>query len=642
MVLDTREPQSMKRTACRYAVVWCFLAIVLVVVLPASAAGYVFDAKNMTGSLQDLINSTSDGDSILLDGGIYAGNIIIDRSITLAGRDRTNPPKIVSGDGNAGITLRTDGIRLDSIKITGSARNGIAVQSKNNRITNITVDGMNQGIGLVSASENEIEHNTLLNNTLGLEVDRSSHANAIYLNHFDNTVNAISQSDDNIWYSVPWDYQYSGMQYTGALGNYWSNYAGRDTDGNGVGEIPYVIQVSGLPHATAGGITDDAPLVSPPGSYLLVQPANETVPADGRVQPKENFNQRSPGENQPGQQVPPGPFPPILLQFWWVIAGIIIISVIAGIWFERIHRAGKGTSGHESTDTIPPLPNATIVTKPPAALDGNISVHRHYGASLPPALEKKYPGAEYVAEGGVSRVFHAWDEKEGRDIAVKVPIRFDEVTGTQFTKELNVWQGLHHKNIVGIYAANIFPMPYIEMEYIRSSLADMQFPLDIRTAVTIIRGVAEGLRYAHEQGIVHRDIKPENVLIAPDSTPKITDWGLSKAEGTKQSGIIGFSLDYAAPEQLAPNIYGEPGPWTDIYQLGVLFYEMVTGQVPYTGGGMGEVTHAILHDEPSEPGLTGPSAERIRQIIRRCMQKRPEDRYRSVNDILADLEKIAL
>ena len=92
--------------------------------------------------------------------------------------------------------------------------------------------------------------------------------------------------------------------------------------------------------------------------------------------------------------------------------------------------------------------------------------------ACPQALEKKYPDAEYIAEGGVSRVFRVHDEKNNRYVAVKVPIRFDEVTGSQFTKELNVWEGLHHKNIVEIYAANIFPLPYIEMEYVESSLAD--------------------------------------------------------------------------------------------------------------------------------------------------------------------------
>ena len=145
--------------------------------------------------------------------------------------------------------------------------------------------------------------------------------------------------------------------------------------------------------------------------------------------------------------------------------------------------------------------------------------------------------------------------------------------------------------------------------------------------------------YAHERGIIHRDIKPGNVLLAPDGTPKITDWGLSKAQGTRQSGLIGFSLEYAAPEQLAPNLYGQPGPWTDIYQIGVLFYEMLTGHVPFGGDGMGEITHAILNDEP-EPALPGGShATEINAIIARCIKKNPKDRYGSVAEFLADMAK---
>ncbi len=225
---------------------------------------------------------------------------------------------------------------------------------------------------------------------------------------------------------------------------------------------------------------------------------------------------------------------------------------------------------------------------------------------------------------------------------MKVPIRFDEVTGSQFTKELTIWEGLHHKNIVELYGANIFPRPYIEMEYVASSLAEMHFPIDEKKAAGIITGIAEGLRYAHEQGIVHRDIKPGNILLTPEGMPKITDWGLSKAQGTKQSGLIGFSLEYAAPEQLAPNLYGEPGPWTDIYQMGVLFYEMLAGHVPFAGDGMGEVTHAILHDEPVPALSGGRNADAINAIIAKCLRKRPQDRYTSVAELLKDLERLDL
>jgi serine/threonine protein kinase len=246
-----------------------------------------------------------------------------------------------------------------------------------------------------------------------------------------------------------------------------------------------------------------------------------------------------------------------------------------------------------------------------------------------------------MGEGGVGRVFRAWDAVEGRYVAVKIPIRFDEVTGTQFTKELHIWQGLHHRNIVEMYAANIFPMPYIEMEYVGSSLANLKFPIGTDRAVKFITGVAEGLRYAHERDIVHRDIKPENILITADDVPKITDWGLAKAlTDTKQTGLISFSLNYAAPEQLAPNIYGEAGKQTDIYQLGVLFYEMLTGRLPFSGAGMGEITHAILHDTPLPPEIPGRNADAIRSIIARCLQKKPQDRYASVAGILEDIRRL--
>ncbi|MEN6396871.1 MAG: protein kinase [Methanoregula sp.] len=634
------------------------LIVLLFIIVPSPAKVITYDATGAAGTIQDVINNTSSGDSIFLPAGTYYGNIIIDRSIVFGGLDTNNPPRIISAASGAGVTLTADGITINGIVIEGNASYGLLVLSSNNRISSTTISGHEFGIDLKSASNNIFSGNVLTGNSIGITIDRSSRSNTFFLNTLDNTNNVISQSGQSIWTSSRQDYQYNGEDFSGPLGNYWVGAGVTDSNGDGIGDTSFSPSPtpSGDAVRGAGDVTDSAPLVSPPSSYTILKsasPVNATrfgdlLPQSGlqqSLQPDNPQVSANPGSSLPGvsqgltpQGQPPDPYVGILVRFWWLIPIAILISVVAGIWFER-SRKRKAPDNLPGNHPPGDVRNVTIVKKPQDGLSPAPTEYM-YTAQLPTALEKKYPGAEYVAEGGVCRVFRAWDEKNNRNVAVKVPIRFDEVTGSQFTKELNVWEGLHHKNIVEIYAANIFPRPYIEMEYVASSLEDEHFPLDESKAVAIISGVAEGLRYAHEQGIVHRDIKPGNILIAPDGTPKITDWGLSKAQGTKQSGLIGFSLEYASPEQLAPNLYGEPGPWTDIFQMGVLFYEMLTGHVPFGGDGMGEITHAILHEEPV-PALSGSrNADAINAIIAKCLMKQPQDRYASVADLLSDLHRL--
>lgn len=650
--------------------------VFLLVLLAAALTTPLVCAKvvtyNGTGSaaaIQDLINNASNGDSIFLAGGTYSGDIVIDRSIVFGALDMDNPPHILTDNAKAGITLAADGITLNSVVVAGNASYGILVLSDNNRISYSTTTGHDRGMVLKSASNNVIVENAITGNAVGVEIDRSSRSNTFSLNVFNNTVNAISQSSNTLWSSSPQGYQYLGRTFSGPLGNYWTGAEITDSNGDGVGDVPFTLPAAGQNNPDATTITDTAPLLSFPSEYILTTKSNVSGLDASQVDNIMKLPQGTPSSQQqvegfgvsgslPTQQVPgipqngdrfqqgqgPNPLVGALIQYWWLIPVGLVVSAVAGIWFERARRKGRDTAvvvPVTSSISSGNQRNATVINRPSA---GNVppgDTEHDYAVSLPAALEKKYPDAEYIAEGGVSRVFRARDRENNRDVAVKVPIRFDEVTGSQFTKELNIWEGLHHKNIVEIYGANIFPRPYIEMEYLESSLAGMTFPLDKKRAVSLVTGIAEGLKYAHERGIVHRDIKPANILIAPDGTPKITDWGLSKAQGTKQSGLIGFSLEYAAPEQLAPNLYGEPGPWTDIYQLGVLFYELMTGHVPFKGDGMGEVTHAILHEQPA-PALTekNETADAINAIISRCLEKKPENRYGSVAELLADLNKI--
>jgi hypothetical protein len=642
------------------------LLLLLLASTPVSAKVLILNGSATNGTIQDLINSTISGDSIFLAGGTYEGNILIDRPIVFGALDENDPPKILADDSRAAITLAVDGITIQGLDITGNARTGLLVQSNNNRISALTISGFENAIELRSATNSIFSGNTLVNNSIGVLSDRQSWSNIFYLNRFDNNGDLSGPSSENIWFSGQQDYQYGGKEYSGALGNSWERYTGTDSNGDGIGDTAYTLQsLQAAPAAAPAGTenADQAPLVSSIGSYTLVRSTNATAfphgmqpgnpPTFTEAGPSPNsFVSPSVGGQQPDTDMPqtggpgiPGTppmetFPGILVQYWWVIPILIAISAITGIWYERSKKRRLLPEEEDRLRTVSPR-NATLVNLPGQTLPAESPKqdHPYFTVHLPPLLEKRYPEAEYLGEGGVGRVFRAWDADENRAVAIKVPVRFDEVTGAQFTKELHIWQGLHHKNIVEVYAANVFPMPYIEMEYVESSLATRRFPLEPEEAVKIVMGIAEGLQYAHDRGIVHRDIKPENILLDSDGTPKITDWGLAKAlADTKHTGIISFSLSYAAPEQLAPNIYGDAGKWTDIYQLGVLFYEMVTGRLPFEGSGMGEVTHAILHTTPQSPDVTGKNADLIRKIILKCIQKKPEDRYRDVSEIFEELQ----
>ena len=326
----------------------------------------------------------------------------------------------------------------------------------------------------------------------------------------------------------------------------------------------------------------------------------------------------------------------LVILYAFALGGLIAVA-----YFIIRRRAAKPLPGGEKTtgENKTLSPHATVID----ATDGGKRAiirppEQGPAVHFPPALEKKYLNPEFIGEGGVARVFRAQRPKDGVIVAVKVPIRFDEVTGTHFTKDILFWQELQHKNIIRMYGSNILPLPYIEMEYARSSLAGMRFPVSEEKALALIQGIAEGLAYAHAHGIAHRDVKPENILIGDDGTPKITDWGLGKSiTDQKQSHIVGYSPAYAAPEQIAPHLYGRPGPWTDIYQIGVLLFEMIIGTTPFEQEGVQDMNHAILYEKPQIPGWGGEHEIGIKKILMKCLEKNPTDRYDSVNSLLADL-----
>jgi len=300
--------------------------------------------------------------------------------------------------------------------------------------------------------------------------------------------------------------------------------------------------------------------------------------------------------------------------------------------------AGAVVSRRESRDLRampvaenPVLPTETIIAPRSPTIP----------TSFPKELLEKYSDPQLIGMGGVARVFKAINNQNGGEVALKIPVQFNETSGKSFMKEIKAWEDLSHENIVKIHEVNILPVPYVEMEYLGSSLADLQKPLPPGDAARIIRDIARGLSYAHSQGIIHRDIKPQNILMTEDGIPRITDWGMSKVMGTGMlPTITGFSLSYAAPEQITPGKFGDTDQRTDIYQLGVVFYELLTAELPFEGDDISRVSVRILNDTPSPPSVLNPDARPFDDIVAKCLEKDPANRYQSIKGLMDDIEQV--
>jgi len=273
-------------------------------------------------------------------------------------------------------------------------------------------------------------------------------------------------------------------------------------------------------------------------------------------------------------------------------------------------------------------PSPTPRTSQPPQARGAVTMR-----SLPPEMTEKYIESEFIGKGGFARVFKA-KRRDGVFVAVKVPIDLDESTGKSFIAEMQNWTKFSHPNIVKIYDYNIMPLPYFEEELCDSSLDKIKKPVDCAKAAWLIFNVCEGLKYAHARKVIHRDLKPQNILLK-NGIPKISDWGLSKVvtESTS-STTTSFTPFYAAPEQVSNK---QKDQRTDIWQVGVILYELVTGSLPFTGDSMLEIVANIPTRDPQPPGDINPEAKKIEPVILRCMEKDPAKRYQSVADLQKDL-----
>jgi serine/threonine protein kinase len=264
-------------------------------------------------------------------------------------------------------------------------------------------------------------------------------------------------------------------------------------------------------------------------------------------------------------------------------------------------------------------------------------------------IADRYEVIEELGGGGMGSVYKVFDRKINDKVALKLirpEIAFDTKTVERFNNELKLARKVTHRNICRLYDLGEHgKLHFITMEYVSGQdlkrMIRMTRQLSIGTAVAIARQICEGLAESHRLGVVHRDLKPQNIMIDSEGSVKIMDFGIARSlysKGVTMTGVLVGTPEYMSPEQAEAS---DVDLRTDIYALGIILFEMVTGEVPFRGET--PLSIAIKHREeiPSDPcDLNSQVPEDLCAVILKCLEKKKERRYDSAEALLRDLTNI--
>ena len=310
----------------------------------------------------------------------------------------------------------------------------------------------------------------------------------------------------------------------------------------------------------------------------------------------------------------------------------------------------------EESGGTPALPAAGLTSSPTVT-----PVPRHSGSSvasfagpttLPEGFEigRRYRVVKLLGRGGMGAVYKCHDEELEREVALKIirpEIASDTAIIERFKREIQLSSRVTHKNVLRVYdlgeadGVRFLTMQFVEGEDL-ANLLRRTGPLPVTRLFHVFRQICEGLAAAHEEGVVHRDLKPQNVLLDGEDHVWLTDFGLAKSLGgsamTEMGAVMG-TPSYMSPEQVRGQAVDKR---SDIYSLGIVFYEMATGRTPFGGGSMYEVLMRRLSTPPRPVTELNPAVPPyLRKVLERCLEVDPRSRFQSVGEILTDLDAAA-
>ena len=255
----------------------------------------------------------------------------------------------------------------------------------------------------------------------------------------------------------------------------------------------------------------------------------------------------------------------------------------------------------------------------------------------------------HLAQGGMSEIYRAFDLVNRREVVLKLPdssMIGDPAQYERFQREMEVVRALDHPAILrGLDAGRYNRTPFLVTEFVQGDslrkIIETKAPMPVGQAVELVRKIADGMAYCHQNGVVHRDLKPENILVNPQGQPVIMDFGLALTKASHRVTYSNLSATMGTPDYMSPEqIDGQRGDArTDIYALGTIFFELLAGRVPFTG----DTQLAIMaqHVQGTVPRLDKlqPSVPpQIAAIVARCLRKNPDERYADMPALIDALD----